>query len=582
MKTSKSIFGSLFCLLIFTVTLYTQNEQQPFTQNSAIPQSLLEKLNAEDDAGSPEEKQRLNQEAEEYLVKTPQSGDIGGTITSNFNNPPYQPDWYNSDVQVYSGNIGSPSHRRFTLLQGQDGWMYYAVAKTGAGGIGSITVYFSTNGGANWPYLITYASPGFIHSISMVLQSRTKSNADSTRFMVYFTYSPTASQDNASLYCWSSRRNGTASYITLAASPVAGNKLEYVSACTDNITETSTPYSHAVVREATNAGAQQRLLHLRSIDCGESHTGAGLQTNNDDYYPSIAFSNESGTDSIYIAVERRVSSTEYELRMLTTSEIPTSTIRVFYITSASSGIKYEKPVVTIVQQYYNVPKKIMVTCTKNRNPRFHYSNDGGGTWDIDNLLGPNSSQVADFTMCNSDTLVSGGQYIIGGYVTDDGDSVSVRQGTITGFSFNYYKRNTNQSSGVVAPVCAIYKTGSIKYAAFGYAGFGPTDVYYNSEQLTTGIQHQGNSIPEEFSISQNYPNPFNPATNINFQVPVSGNVKLSVYDILGKEVAVLADENLAAGSYKVDFNAGMLPSGVYFYKFSANGFTAVKKMMLVK
>lgn len=99
---------------------------------------------------------------------------------------------------------------------------------------------------------------------------------------------------------------------------------------------------------------------------------------------------------------------------------------------------------------------------------------------------------------------------------------------------------------------------------------------------TIGIEPVSGTLPEKFELSQNYPNPFNPSTNINFSIPVSGKVKLSVFDVSGREVAVLVNKDLAAGTYKADFNASMLSSGVYFCRINAGDFTDVKKMMLVK
>lgn len=89
-------------------------------------------------------------------------------------------------------------------------------------------------------------------------------------------------------------------------------------------------------------------------------------------------------------------------------------------------------------------------------------------------------------------------------------------------------------------------------------------------------------IPVNFSLSQNYPNPFNPVTKINFALPKSGMVTLKVYDVLGKEVATLVNEIKNAGTYSVDFNASTFSSGIYFYKIETNGFSSVKKMMLIK
>jgi hypothetical protein len=81
---------------------------------------------------------------------------------------------------------------------------------------------------------------------------------------------------------------------------------------------------------------------------------------------------------------------------------------------------------------------------------------------------------------------------------------------------------------------------------------------------------------------QNYPNPFNPTTKINFAIPKQGLVTLKVYDVLGREVANLVNEVKTAGNYIVDFDASYLASGVYFYKLEVNGFTDVKRMMLIK
>jgi hypothetical protein len=81
-----------------------------------------------------------------------------------------------------------------------------------------------------------------------------------------------------------------------------------------------------------------------------------------------------------------------------------------------------------------------------------------------------------------------------------------------------------------------------------------------------GITQLSTEIPKNFSLSQNYPNPFNPLTNIKFQLPIAGFVRLTVLDILGREIDMLVNESLRAGTYNVDWNASGLPSGVYFYK----------------
>jgi hypothetical protein len=96
-----------------------------------------------------------------------------------------------------------------------------------------------------------------------------------------------------------------------------------------------------------------------------------------------------------------------------------------------------------------------------------------------------------------------------------------------------------------------------------------------------GISDPKYSNPE-YKLSQNYPNPFNPTTQIKYSVKTNGLVTLKVYNMLGKEVTTLVNEVKTAGSHTVDFNGANLPSGTYIYKMESNGFTDVKKMILVK
>ncbi len=99
---------------------------------------------------------------------------------------------------------------------------------------------------------------------------------------------------------------------------------------------------------------------------------------------------------------------------------------------------------------------------------------------------------------------------------------------------------------------------------------------------TIGITQISNEVPERFSLSQNYPNPFNPMTNIKFQMPNAGFVKISVFDVLGKEVATLVNEKLNPGTYEAEFDGTKFASGVYFYKIIATDYTESKKMVLIK
>lgn len=88
--------------------------------------------------------------------------------------------------------------------------------------------------------------------------------------------------------------------------------------------------------------------------------------------------------------------------------------------------------------------------------------------------------------------------------------------------------------------------------------------------------------PSSFSLHQNYPNPFNPSTVIKYQLPVSSQVSLKVFDVLGNEVVTLVNENKSAGSYEVELNSSSLSSGIYIYQLRTAGFLQAKKMILLR
>jgi Secretion system C-terminal sorting domain len=90
------------------------------------------------------------------------------------------------------------------------------------------------------------------------------------------------------------------------------------------------------------------------------------------------------------------------------------------------------------------------------------------------------------------------------------------------------------------------------------------------------------NVPTEFSLSQNYPNPFNPSTTISFALPEDSYINLELYNSLGQLLKVIAKGEFSRGIHKINFSAGSLPSGVYFYKLITGGFTETRSMILIK
>jgi len=117
-------------------------------------------------------------------------------------------------------------------------------------------------------------------------------------------------------------------------------------------------------------------------------------------------------------------------------------------------------------------------------------------------------------------------------------------------------------------------------------------MYYDYGVFTNGIgmatappnaiEKLYGKLPSGFNLTQNYPNPFNPTTTIEFLIPKTGYINLKIYNVLGQEISTLVSEKLTTGSYKYNWNAGHLASGVYYYKLEAGGFIKTKKLILMK
>jgi hypothetical protein len=156
---------------------------------------------------------------------------------------------------------------------------------------------------------------------------------------------------------------------------------------------------------------------------------------------------------------------------------------------------------------------------------------------------------------------------------------TVGEGGIILYTVNSGNNWIQLSSGTTNDLHSVYFPSSDTGYAVGNNG----TIRKTSNALTV-VTPVSNIIPEYFSLMQNYPNPFNPSTKIKFNIPAGNNdnIQLEIFDILGREVRTLVNENLNPGVYEVDFNATELTSGVYFYKLSSGKFVDTKKMIIMK
>lgn len=131
----------------------------------------------------------------------------------------------------------------------------------------------------------------------------------------------------------------------------------------------------------------------------------------------------------------------------------------------------------------------------------------------------------------------------------------------------------------------IYQPGQVEVFGFTvYGGPGSLEEFRQiaRKSMNGGSEEPMGRVPRQLALHQNYPNPFNPATTISFSLPFESFVSLKVFDALGREVSVLASEELPAGTHAREWNAAALPSGVYFYCLKAGSFSETKKLFLLK
>ena len=121
------------------------------------------------------------------------------------------------------------------------------------------------------------------------------------------------------------------------------------------------------------------------------------------------------------------------------------------------------------------------------------------------------------------------------------------------------------------------------YLASGWVvGENGTILHTTDGGIIINVEDENSSMPRNYSLSQNFPNPFNPNTTIKWQMPEASFVTLKIYDVLGREVITLANEELSAGEHEVTFNASQLSSGVYLYQLKAGSVIETKKMVLLR
>ncbi len=231
--------------------------------------------------------------------------------------------------------------------------------------------------------------------------------------------------------------------------------------------------------------------------------------------------------------------------------------------------------------FRNAPSGTYYIALKHRNGLETWSKDGGVA------LTTGATSNYDFTSSQSQAygnnlVLKGSKYCV--YSGDvnhdrviDAQDLSLVDNDALNYTTGYVSTDITGNRNVDAADLSIVDNNALNYVSAQIpAGSDlPESGFSKSKDLV-------NDIPAQFELKDNYPNPFNPTTNIKYNLPVSGFVSLKVFDITGREVANLVNENQKAGRFSVEWNASQFASGTYFYKIVAGDFTQVKRMILVK
>jgi len=258
-----------------------------------------------------------------------------------------------------------------------------------------------------------------------------------------------------------------------------------------------------------------------------------------------------------------------------------------------------------------VGERIIIGRASDQPFPIYFSTDNGNTWSGSRLS--RSDGMTDQLLCfynDNGKLFAGG--FLGLYLSpDSGNSWSPQyvdtigtHGELIGLGFfrDIVSYNQNlvaavdfksiQISGDNGKSWSSFNDGLISDWTFGALAIKPPYIWAIAQsgnayrcslaEVAAEVKNFTALPPNKYSLSQNYPNPFNPTTKINFSVTQKSFVTLKVYNILGKEVAILVNEEKPAGNYKVIFNGSGLASGVYFYKMQTENYTNTKKFILMK
>jgi len=331
-----------------------------------------------------------------------------------------------------------------------------------------------------------------------------------------------------------------------------------------------------------NRDGNREIYYKRSTDAGVSWSADTRLTNNSaaSYSPSASV---SGSVVHVVWYDNRDGVNNYEIYYKRSTDAGVSWSADTRLTN-NSAASYS-PSVSVSGSVVHV----VWFDSRDGNLEIYYkrSTDGGVSWGADARLTNNTAVSGNPSVSVSGSVI----HVVWNDNRDGNPEMYYKRSTDGGVSWEADTRLTNNTADSQNPSVSVSGL-AVHVVWFDYRN-GNGEIYYKRDPTgnPVGIININSELPKEFSLSQNYPNPFNPTTKIKFQIPKSGFVNMIVYDILGREMAILVNEEMSPGIYEIDWDASNYPSGVYYYQLTVSSdasttlsaaFTETKKMVLIK
>lgn len=587
----------VFALLVFiSASVFSQSperiRQEANTDYVYTPDnSLYAKLwQQQVDARKSGDMETYNRVSKQIVESCPEKFTTGAPVTPdmfrviNHQQPPFTPDVWGGDITVYANAVGgtsvgnpNPFSRNVRLGADTLGNQYASFL---SGNKDTIIIFKSTNQGMAWTrlYSVLGNSTSYIHSFDMHITD----SLSSFRLGFAITLVPDAGPTYAgSMYWLSVDQNGNPVSVTAVMSPAGGRGYISPAIVSDGFSwGASATYwymTYQNVDESTGAGTQALLSW--STNWGRTWLLDTARNTFNDYELDIDYN--FGGDSIYVLLTNNLTTTNENLRLMYNALGNLGTGVAFKQVNPANTADHDRLGTVAMNRTTN---EIAVLYTKftgsNPDIRVSYSPDGTGPigrWTSDQTVSGLPGIESFSTIKGQDRQ---GAYRIAFVSQGSGFDTVIYMSGFTAATLGGRTVVNNNTVANNAPDVVGYRSGAFFDGGVLYSG--NNALYYDGSPLVVAVDPVGGVLPSAFALEQNYPNPFNPATTIKFSIPKNGLVQLKVFDVTGSEVASLVNGELNAGSYKADFNASQLGSGVYFYKLVADGYSETKKMILIK